>query len=168
VTATLAREVEAVQNPGFGAVLLWRFAVGYAQARQAPQSTPFPVLFVPLPILFLEESAELLSSTLRPSGLRAFVDKFGQAAHSKSDVLLSLERRAVLFRTTSLESLRLAIRSRLLFLQRSTAEVVALSQSAPKTLPASTHRMLSGAEKLGAWCGEVTLFELSSLLHVSL
>jgi hypothetical protein len=168
VTAILAREVEAVQNPAFGAVLLWRFAVGYASSRQSPLSTPLPVLFVPLPILFLEESVEILSSTQRASGLRAFADKFIQAAHSKSDVLFSLDQRAVLFRPTTLESLRLAIRSRLLFLSRDTAEVVALSQTTPRTLPQSLHRLLRGAEKLGAWCGEVTLFELSSLLRVNL
>lgn len=165
---TLAREVDAIQNPALGSALLWRFAVGYADSRQSPQSTPLPVLFLPLPVLFHEETLALVTKTQTGSGLRAFTGKFSDSSVSESDVLLSLERRARSLRPLSLCSLQLAVASRLLFVDRFTAEVVALSDTSPKTMPESVRPLIRAAEKLGKWCGEVTLFELSNLLRVGL
>jgi hypothetical protein len=166
MTATLAREVEAVQNPGLGCVLLWRFAIGYAASRQSPDSTPLPALFLPLPILFHDETFAVVSSTRRQSGLRVFSAKFTESTVSKSDVLLSLENRVRAYRRLSLESLRIALSSRLLFVDPLTAEVVALSDTPPATVAESVRPLIRNAEKLGAWCGGVTPFELETLLHI--
>lgn len=166
MTTILAREVEAIQNPGLGGVLLWRFAIGYAAARKTPESTPLPVLFLPLAILFHEETFALVASTQKPSGLRAFAGKFSESSISESDVLLSLERRARTLRPLSLTAIRLAVASRLLFVDPTTAEVVALSGTPPSSIPESVRPLLRNAEKLGAWCGGVTSFELASLLRV--
>ena len=166
MSALLAREVEAVQNPGLGAVILWRFAIGYASTRRAPQSTPIPVLFLPLPIVFHEETFYLLTKTR--AGLRGFAGKFSEATVSASDVLLSLERRARTLRPLSLVSLRFAVSSRLLFIDRTTAEVTALSRTVPANIPESVRPLLRQAEKLGRWAGEVTLFELTNLLRVGI
>jgi hypothetical protein len=166
MTTILAREVEAIQNPGLGGVLLWRFAVGYAASRKTPESTPLPALFLPLPILFHEETLALVASTQKASGLRAFAGKFSEHSVSESDVLLSLERRARTLRPLTLAALRLAVSSRLLFVDPATAEVVALSGTAPSSIPESVRPLLRNAEKLGSWCGGVTSFELASLLRV--
>lgn len=166
MTAVLAREVQAIQNPALGGILLWRFAIGYAAERRTPDSTPLPVLFLPLPILFHEETLALVSSTQRQSGLRTFAGKFGESSVNESDVLLSLEGRAIALRPPSLSALRTAIFSRLLFIEPRTAEVVALSGTAPSSIPESVRPLLKSAEKLGAWCGGVTTYELSTLLHV--
>jgi hypothetical protein len=167
VSAVLAREVDAVQNPAMSAVLLWRFCVGYASSRQIPASTPFPALFLPLPILFNEESLSLLTATQTKSGLRLFAGKFTEAAHSKTDVLLSVERQAKVLRGQTLEAFRLAVQSRLLFLEPRSAEVIALSEAAPKSLPESVRPLIRNAEKLGTWAGSVSLFELGSILQVT-
>lgn len=167
MSAILAREVDAVQNPAVSAVLLWRFCVGYSKVRQTPSSTPLPALFVPLPILFNEESAALLSATQARSGLRLFAGKFTDAVNSKTDILLSLERQAQILREQTLEGLRLALQCRLLFLDARTAEVVALSESAPTSLPESVRPLMRNAEKLGTMAGGVSLFELGSVLQVS-
>jgi hypothetical protein len=166
MTTTLTREVEAIQNPALGGVLLWRFAIGYAAARHAPESTPLPVLFLPLPILFHEATFALVSSTQKLSGLRTFAGKFSESSVSESDVLLSLEGRARALRPLSLAALRLAVSSRLLFVDPMTAEVIALSGTAPSSVPESVRPLLRNAEKLGSWCGGVTPFELASLLRV--
>lgn len=167
MSAILSREVDAVQNAAMSAVLLWRFCVGYSAARENPASTPLPALFLPLPILFSEESVSILSSTQTNSGLRLFAGKFTDAAHSKTDVLLSLERQAKVLRSQTLEALRLALQSRLLFLDPATAAVIALSQAQPKSLPESVRPLLRNAEKLGTWSGGVSLFELGSVLQVT-
>jgi hypothetical protein len=167
MSAVLAREVDAVQNPALAAVLLWRFCVGYSAARQAPASTPLPAVFLPLSVLLNEESISLLNSTQAKSGLRLFAGKFTESAQSKTDVLLSIERQARALRTQTLEALRLALRSRLLFLDPRTAEVIALSQAAPKSLPESIRPLMRNAEKFGTFAGGVSLFELGSVLQVS-
>lgn len=164
MTAILAREVQAIQNPGLGAVLLWRFAVGYASSRGAPETTPMPVLFLPLPILFHEETVELVRRTR--TGLRGFADKFLDSTFSETDVLLSLERRAKALRPLSLMSIRIAIDSRILLVDARTADVMALSSTKPRGVPESVRPLLKSSEKLGEWCGAVSLFELSSVLRV--
>jgi hypothetical protein len=167
MSAVLAREVDAVQNSAMSAILLWRFCVGYGAARGTPATTPLLALFLPLPILLNEESLSLLSSTQARSGLRLFAGKFTEAVHSKTDVLLSLERHAKTLRGQSLEALRLALQSRLLFLEPKTAEVIALSKAAPTSLPESIRPLVRNAEKLGTLAGGVSLFELGSVLQVS-
>lgn len=166
MSTVLAREVQAIQNPALGSILLWRFALGYATARQSPEATPLPVLFLPLPILFHEETAALVSTTQRKSGLRGFTGKFASSAIGQSDILLTLERRARLLRPLSLAAIQLATAARLLFVDPNTAEVVALSKAPPSSIPESIRPLLRNAEKLGRWCGDVTMFELSSLLRV--
>ena len=168
MTAILAREVEAIQNPALGSVLVWRFAIGYAAERKIPDSTPLPVLFLALPILFHEETLAVVASTKRVSGLRTFAGKFSESSVSKSDVLLSLEQRARVYRPQSLRALRIATASRLLFVDPLTAEVAALSKATPSSVPESVRPLLRSAEKLGAWCGGVTTYELSTLLHIGL
>jgi hypothetical protein len=167
VVRILSKEVDAVQNAAVSAVLLWRFSVSYAAAKGTLGTVPLPALFVVLPLLFDEESAQMVSSTLAKSGLRRFAGKFVESAHAKTDVLLSIERRARELRGQSLEALSLAIGTRLLLLDTSTAEVLPLSAAAPLSLPESVRPLLRNAEKLGHWCGGVSLFELSSILRVT-
>lgn len=162
----LAREVDAVQNPALGASLLWRFAVGYSGARKVPESTPLPILFVVLPLLYHEESARLITSTRLASGLRAFVGKFSDSTNVELDLLLALQRRAHQMRRQTLEALRLAVSTRLLTLERASAEVIVLSRTEPSKVASSIQSMMRNAEKLGGWFGAVSVFELASQLHV--
>lgn len=130
-----------------------------------PQSTPLPALFLPLAIMFHQETFDQVASTQARSGLRKFVGKFGESRFSETDVLLALERRARLLRGLTLDSLRLAVTSKLLFIEAQTAEVVPLSGTAP-TVAGAVRPMVRNAEKLGGWCGAVTLYELANLLRV--
>jgi hypothetical protein len=165
--SVLSREVDAVQNAALASVLLWRFSAAYATARQAPATTPAPVLFVVLPLLFDEDTASMIASTQKASGLRLFAGKFAESKHAKADVLLSLESRAKALRPQTLEALALALRARLLFLAPASAELFALSQAPALSLPESVRPLIRSAEKLGTWSGTLSLFELSSTLQVT-
>lgn len=163
----LSREVDAVQNAAFASVLLWRFSAAYATVRQAPATTPVPVLFVVLPLLFDEDTANMVASTQRASGLRLFAGKFSESKHAKADVLLSLEGRAKALRLQTLEAVTLALKARLLFLDPASGEVIALSHTPALSLPESVLPLIRSAEKLGAWSGALSLFELSTTLQVT-
>jgi hypothetical protein len=129
--------------------------------------TPMPVLFLVLPLLFDEDTSDMIASTQKASGLRLFAGKFAESKHAKADVLLSLESRAKALRPQTLEALILALKARLLFLDAGTGEVVALSQAPALSLADSVRPLIRSAEKLGTWCGALSLFELSTTLQVT-
>jgi hypothetical protein len=47
---TLNEEVHQVQNPALGAMLVWRYVVGYHKARSDAAGCPLPLLFLVLPL----------------------------------------------------------------------------------------------------------------------
>jgi hypothetical protein len=162
----LSIEVRNVQNPALGAALLWRFACGYSDAHPEREPAPLPLLFVVLPIIMHEQIERLVAGTQKASGLRAFAGKFAKSANSMQDLLMGIHDRVALFRRLSQESLRLALATRLLHLE-ATAGVVALSQAeAVAGIPTEVRGLMKSAEKLGVWCGQLTVHEVASTLKL--
>jgi len=163
----LRHETREVQNPALGAALQWRFACGYAEGSGVAEPTPLPLLFIILPVLFHQDTAGVVSSTLKQSGLRLFADKFARSANSKSDLLLAIHDRILCMRVLSLESLRLAFSRRLVSLCAEHGTVIPLSCTQAKAgIPASVRGMLRNADKFGHWCSQVSLHEVSAILKV--
>ncbi|MGN6108796.1 MAG: three component ABC system middle component [Kofleriaceae bacterium] len=164
MTAIL-NEVQAMQNPALGGALLWRFACGFSP-EASPNGTPLPLAFAVLPLIFHSKSAEKLSGTLAGSGLRKFESKFTD--DDRGDVLLALQPRMLAMRDLSLRSLRIAIRSGLLTLVPKEAVLWPRSRSAPPAEAKPVGDLLKSAEKLGSWCRDVSLFEVTGMLKVEL
>ncbi|MES2979135.1 MAG: three component ABC system middle component [Pseudomonadota bacterium] len=163
----LAREAQHVQNPALGAAILWRFCCAYADSHPANAPPALPTLFVVLPIVLHQATAELLRRTRLSSGLRAFASKFGDTTVSKQDLLLQIHDRSMRWRTLSLQSIELAAAGRLLHLTEA-GGVLPLSKTKARGLPDEVKQLLSDAEKLGAWCGPLTLHEITTTLKVRL
>jgi hypothetical protein len=164
----LNRETNLIQNPALGAILLWRFAVGYGKGSNTQQPTPLPLFFIVLPIIMHEETAQFVTSTLEKSGLRTFADKFSNSANVKSDLLLAIHDRSLQMRELSMSSIRLGISSNLLLLDPGVGMAMPISETAPKSnIPSSIRPLLKGAEKLGVWCSAVSLYEISLILKVA-
>jgi hypothetical protein len=163
----LAREAQNIQNPALGAAVLWRFCCGYAGAHPEGDMPRLPLLFLVLPIVLHQATAELLRRTRPSSGLRAFTAKFGDAQISKQDLLLQVHERAVRWRTLSLQSIELATAGHLIHLSDD-GEVIPLSRTKARGLPEEVKQLLADAEKLGAWCGQLTLHEVTTTLKVKL
>lgn len=164
--STLSQEVRNVQNPALGSTVLWRFACGYTESNATSSHPPVPLLFIVLPIVLHRETFELLKATQRLTGLHGFADKFSKADVGKSDVLLSIQPRASTFRRLTWESLQIGIRSQLLTISTSEGTIIPVSRTNPRGVPDSVRPILSNAEKLGTWCGELTLFEIGTILKV--
>lgn len=157
-----------MQNPALAAMLLWRCASGYSAASNRSEPIPLPLLFLVLPILLHQETAELVTSTLRASGLRKFVEKFQLAAQSKTDLLLAIAPRALALRALTAEALGIAVLCRVLAFEDNAARAFSLSDTPPMAgIPHSIRPLLGGAEKLGAWFAESSLYEVALLLQVS-
>lgn len=163
----LAREAQNVQNPALGAALLWRFCCAYAQAHADGDPAPLPTLFLVLPVVLHQATAEQLRRTWPSSGLRAFAAKFGDSKVSKQDLLLQIHDRAMRWRHLTLQSIELAAAGRLIHITDE-GDAVALSRTKARSMPDEVKKLLADAEKLGAWCGQLTLHEITTTLKVRL
>lgn len=164
----LAREAENVQNPALGAAVIWRFCCSFAASHPAGGSPPLPLLFLVLPIILHQATDELLRRTFPSSGLRAWAAKFGDAKISKQDLLLQIHERALRWRALSLQSIELASAGRLIHIDELTTAVVALSRTKARGMPEDVKHLMADAEKLGHWCGQLTLHEITTTLKVRL
>lgn len=164
----LSSEVRNVQNPALGAVLLWRFTCGFWEGHSVHAPAPVLTSFLVLPIVMHEETAAFAYSTQRNSGLRAFTAKFGEAKNSKQDLLLSLHERTKTFRKLTLESLQLALSTRLVNLSLD-GKLIPLSRTRPQAgVPEQIFPLLRVSEKLGFWFSQVTPHELAIALKLRL
>lgn len=163
----LAREAQNIQNPALGAAILWRFCCGYVEAHPQSNLPRLPLLFLVMPIVLHEATAELLRRTRLSSGLRVFAAKFGDSQISKQDLLLQVHERAARWRLLSLQSIELASAGHLIQLSDS-GEVIPLSRTKARALPEEVKQLLADAEKLGAWCSQLTLHEVTTTLKVKL
>jgi len=163
----LNQETRNIQNPALGAMLLWRFTTGYAKGSKASSPIPLPLLFIVLPIMLHQETAQFITSTQQRSGLRTFAAKFAEPQTSKNDLLLAIHERSIKMRNLSMNSLRQAIASKLILIDSTEGVAISISKTQPKAgIPKSVGSMIRGAEKLGSWCSELTLHEVSVILKV--
>ena len=167
--ATLARETKNVQNPALGAMILWRFSAGYTAGSTRGEHVPLPLLFLVLPVILRQDTAQLIAKTRKASGLRAFVNKFNETQTSKNDLISAIHPSAMRLRELTSKSLALAISASLLKIDKETSKVIRLSATSPKAgVAESVKDLLNASEKLGHWCSQITLHEISIVLKVGL
>ncbi len=164
--SVLKKEIRMVQNPALGSMLLWRFTCGYDE-NPTKEPVPFPLLFIVLPMIFQEDIYGLIKATQKGTGLRGFADKFSQSKVSKHDILLNIHDRAMDLRSLTLESLRLSLSSKLMVIDVKDGTVFPISTTPPKlNIPVSIKDMLRASEKLGHWCAQLSIHEISIILKV--
>ena len=162
----LSRETENVQNPALGAAILWRFACGYADHQRTGDGVPLHLLFVVLPITFHQATAQFVRTTQKASGLRAFAAKFGESKTSKQDLLLAIHDRMLRLRSLTFEAIRLAFATRLIHLAGDGLIVPLSRTQAVAGMADETKQLMRDAEKLGAWCAQLTIHEVAATLKV--
>ncbi len=162
----LAKETQNIQNPALGAGLLWPFACGFTESHRTSDRVPLQLLFLVLPVLYHKATGEFVKGTLKASGLRAFAAKFGESKASKQELLLAIHDRSIRFRPLTLQAIKIALGTRLISIQPD-GTVFALSQTKGASgIPADAKQMMKDAEKLGAWCSQLTLHEIATTLKL--
>lgn len=156
------REIYLVQNPSIGSAILWRFTCGYYEKEKNP--VPLPLLFLVLPIIFRQDLCEVIQSTQKRSGLSKVSEKLFK--DKKNDQLYSVHNSAKRYREISLLSIRIGMAAKLFIIDPKTALIFPLTQSGKSGIPLATKKLLGAAEKLGVWCSQLTLHEISTLLKV--
>lgn len=156
-------DVAYVQNPALGAALLWRFVCGYYSNENHP--VPFPLLFVVLPICFRQDLCTVIKSTQKASGLSKVSEKL--FSDKQNDSIHYVNTAAIQMRNLTLEAFNIAVEANLMLLSSETATVLPLVTTFHKYTPKNNCKdMIAAAEKLGAWCSEITLLEVSNWLKV--
>lgn len=156
------KEVYNVQNPAIGAAILWRFICGYKSKDNEP--TPFPLLFIVLPIIFREDLCAVIKSTQKKKGLSKVSEKLFDG--KKIDELYSINNSAIEMRSLTLASFNVGVLSNLFKMDYEKALVYALIDTNKSVFASSTKYLLDSAEKLGVWYSELSLLEISEWLKV--
>lgn len=157
------RDVMYVQNPAIGAALLWRFVCGYYSNENRP--VPFPLLFVVLPIGFRQDLCTVIKSTQKTSGLSKVSEKL--FASKQNDNIHYVNATAIRMRELTLEAFNIAVEANLVVLSVENATVFPLITAFRKYVPKGNCKdMMTAIEKLGVWCSELTLLEITKWLKV--
>lgn len=152
-------EVDLVQNAALGGALLWRFALGFQGDAYAP--VPVPLLFLVLPVCFHRTSLESALRTRKNSGLALFAARLGEVRED----LLAIHTRALAFRQVTMDSLSVALKARLMTVDFRQATVRASARQ-PPDMPERIKALWDAADKLGHWCGALSLSQTALVLKV--
>jgi len=153
-------------NPALGSVLIWRFAHAYCITSKKNEII-MPLCFLPLPMIWHARTLEHIRSTQLNSGLRRFASKFSDKAPSELDLLLDLNRRAILLRKKTLESIRMALSTGLVNLSANGHLMPIEKQWPIQDYNDTTRQMCNAAEKVGSWFAPLTLREICLSIHVN-
>ncbi|MBQ5345025.1 MAG: hypothetical protein J6F33_07510 [Acidaminococcaceae bacterium] len=156
-------EVYYVQNPALGAVIIWRFIVGYWNNSNKPVT--FLLLFIILPVIFREDFVDLIIKTKKSSGLIKFSNKVFEG--KKVDVLYELNNTMFKLRELTLNSIKIGITYGLFSVEADKANVYTnISINIDKQFSHETRRLLTASERFGIWCSQLSLMEICALLKV--
>lgn len=159
------KEIARVQNPAYGAILVYYLAKGYAEAQAVSAPIPLPYLFVGLPLLLTPEVSDLIKHTT--SGMRAVADKINSGANTGTDLLMTLLPRAQATREYTLICVNVLLRTGLASIDVAAASLVIHENgdlAKHRDLPDGTKE----ATKLGRWLSALSAFEITSLTKVVL
>lgn len=163
----LGEVIQQIQNPALGAFLQWRFAVGYTAKHSHGKGCPVLLLFLVLPILYHEVTYGHLRGTYEKSGLRTFAEKFGRPASNQADLLYALHDRVAAMQAVSLDAIQVSLSSRLIAIDVNDAIAIAVTTTpVTRGIPQPIQTMAKNAEKLGGWCAELSLHQISATLKV--
>lgn len=160
----LTTELHNIQNPALGAYLMWNFVRGYYDGCST--FVPLPLLFIILPVIFREDLVEVINGTNKSSGLRYFANKFSSRGVLKNDIISQIHLSSENMKELTLQSLRIALRVSLISIDYKTAMVFPISITEHKSESKPIVQLAKASEKLGYWCSQVTLHEVSKILKV--
>ena len=153
-------EVNRVQNPAFGATLLWVFGRSY-QSTVAAEPSHFLLTFLVLSLCFHRPTLNIVNGTRAQSGLGKFCEKLGE----KREELLAVHERCLELRDVTLSSVSFGERHGLLSVNYGNARLLAIDVKPPR-FPERIRDHVKGAEKLGIWFSSLKPPEVFYALRV--
>ena len=136
----MLNEIQTTQNPGWGAGLILRFALGHQ--KYCGKNPSIALSFIILPMLLHEDIRTHLAST--QLGLNKFEEKFKE----KYDLLTTVNDRAISLRELTRRSISIGIASRLFTIDVAEATICPIAEKLPTYPSADEQKLLNNAEKL--------------------
>lgn len=154
--------IALVQNPAFGAVLLWHFGRGFQQSRVGELPTMIGYFLI-LPLILHNPTLSHIRSTYSSSGLVKLVSKLAESREN----LVSIHTRALALRALTLDSIAVGITSRLLSVDYDSGFVRANDVKTPAISDRLKYHA-AGANKLGIWFSRLPPSQVFSMLQVEI
>lgn len=162
--AVCLSELDVVQNPAIGSFLIWHFALGYQE--DGAEAVPLPLAFLVLPVLLHCPTFDAVASTRKSSGLPLFAAKF----EKEREMLMELHGRALQLRPLSLQSISVAVTSRLVKIDYENAALhgysLDLLGAKKPAIPERLKGFAGAADKLGYWFSKLGIPQIASTLRI--
>jgi hypothetical protein len=153
-------EVERVQNPALGAMLIWKYGRSF-QAQFTAEPSDLLLAFLILPLCLHRPTLDMIVGTQARSGLGKFCEKLSE----KREELFAVHERCLALKGLSLNSLAFGERSGILAVEYDTARLRALEVADP-SLSERVKAQAKGAERLGVWFSALRAAEIFHALKV--
>jgi len=127
--------------------------------RQSVEAPPFCFFFIPFAICFHRPTLDLVMSTRVGSGMSLFASKLSESREE----LLAVHDRALAYRQLTLGSIAMGIETKFLTVDYPAGRIRANQQKLP-VVRERIKPLLSGAERLGTWCGRLPIEQVTSIL----
>lgn len=154
-------EVERVQNPALGAVLIWKYGRSF-QAQLNAEPSDLLLSFLILPLCLHRPTLDLINGTQLRSGLGKLCEKLSE----RREELFAVHERCRALRELSLSSLAFGERGGILSVDYEHATLRALDLGEP-ALNERVKPHAKGAEKLGVWFSSLRTAEVFHALKVA-
>ena len=158
-------ELDLVQNPAIGALLIWHYTLGYQE--DGAEAAPMLPAFLVLPMLLHRQTFEAVTSTRKASGLTLFAAKFDR----EREVLLELQGRTRMLRQLSLQSIGVASTSRLVRIDHGLGSLrgrsLELLEAKKPLLPERLKGFPAAGEKIGYWFSKLGVAHIASTLRIA-
>lgn len=154
----MLNEIQTTQNPSWGAGLIWHFAIGHQ--KHSGKAPSIALAFIVLPILLHVDIRKHLTST--QLGLNKFEEKF----KNEYDLLTTINSRALSLRELTRRSIAIGIASRLFSVDAEDGTIYPLASQVPGNTAPDERKLLSNAEKLGAWVSETPFHTVKRILRL--
>lgn len=157
-------ELDIVQNPAFGAFLMWHFALGYQE--DGAEAAAIALAFLVLPMLLHRRTFDEVASTRKASGLPLFAAKFDK----DREALMELHGRTLQLRPLSLQSIGVAATARLVRIDYGTATIHAFPQDLldvkKPVVPERLKGFAAASGKVGYWFSRLGIAQIASTLRI--
>lgn len=152
--------IALVQNPAFGAILLWHFGRGYQEARVGDLPSIISYFLI-LPMVLHTPTLLHIRSTYPSSGLTKLISKLEENREN----LVSIHPRVLTLKRLTLDSIATGITSKLLSVDYNLG-LVRANDAKPPAIPERLKYHIAGADKLGKWFSRLPPSQIFSMLQV--
>ncbi|MEF3045727.1 three component ABC system middle component [Pseudotabrizicola sp. L79] len=153
-------EIERVQNPSLGAMLIWKYGRSF-QAHITAEPPDLLLAFLVLPLCLHRPTLDIIVGTQARSGLGKFCEKLSE----RREELFAVHERCVALKRLSLNSLAFGERAGILAIEYETARMRAIPVADPP-LSERVKAQAKGAERLGIWFSALKTSEVFHALKV--